>query len=268
MSAERMYKWVVIAGLVMLAGCAARSDLGRLESRLAALEAENQRLNQQVREKDDSFRQLYAGQDAQFRQLMEDVRRLNGRCDEIDHRMNQDLGGLQSDLNALRESVGHASEAMETRLKRMEDYMGFEAGKEPPPNKTTGEAVLNELTDKEMYEAARQQLDQQNFDAAQKGFEGLLEKYPKSDLADNARFAVGEIYFQQGWYKKAILEYQKVIEGYPKGNKVPAAYLKQGIAFDKLGETANARLVFKELIEKFPDSNEADMAKKEIQGGP
>jgi tol-pal system protein YbgF len=92
----------------------------------------------------------------------------------------------------------------------------------------------------------------------------FLEKFSDSDRADNARFWIGEIYFAEQWYERAILEYEKVIKNYPDGNKVAGAYLKQGFSFEKIGENANARLILNELLEKFPDSNEAKIAKKKL----
>jgi tol-pal system protein YbgF len=87
---------------------------------------------------------------------------------------------------------------------------------------------------------------------ARQGFEDLLKKYPSSSRANNAQFWLGETYYQEKWYEKAILEYQKVIDKYPKDNKVPAALLKQGFAFLSLGDKTNARLVFRELLNKYP----------------
>jgi TolA-binding protein len=75
-------------------------------------------------------------------------------------------------------------------------------------------------------------------------------------------FWIGEIYYKEQWYQKAILEYQKVIENYPDGNKAPAAYFKQALAFEKLGEKDNSQLIISELLKKFPDSKEAELAKK------
>ncbi|MBW2198143.1 MAG: tetratricopeptide repeat protein, partial [Deltaproteobacteria bacterium] len=87
-----------------------------------------------------------------------------------------------------------------------------------------------------------------------------------SKNADNAQFWIGEIYYHEKWYEKAILEYQKVIEKYPKGNKVQASLLKQGFAFLNLGDKSNARLILSELIKKYPKSNEAKIAKRKLKG--
>ncbi len=93
----------------------------------------------------------------------------------------------------------------------------------------------------------------------------MLKLYPKSPQADNAQFWLGETYYREKWYEKAILEYQKVIEKYPKGNKVPASLLKQGLAFHSLGDKANTRLILTELIKKYPKSNEAKIAKQKLK---
>ena len=112
---------------------------------------------------------------------------------------------------------------------------------------------------------AKQAFDQGDSDAARKKFQELIEKYPRSERADNAQFWIGEIYYREKWYEKAILEYQKVIENYPKGNKVPASLLKQGLAFLNLGDKTNSRLILEELIKKHPKSNEAKIAKDKVK---
>ena len=93
----------------------------------------------------------------------------------------------------------------------------------------------------------------------------LIQRFPKSERADNSQFWIGEIYYREKWYEKAILEYQKVIEKYPKGNKVPASLLKQGFAFSNLGDKSNSRLILEELIKKYPNSNEAKIAKDKVK---
>ncbi len=112
---------------------------------------------------------------------------------------------------------------------------------------------------------AKQAFDQGDSDAAREKFQELIQRFPKSEHADNAQFWIGEIYYREKWYEKAILEYQKVIENYPKGNKVPASLLKQGFAFFNLGDKSNARLILEELIKKYPKSTEAKIAKDKVK---
>ena len=65
----------------------------------------------------------------------------------------------------------------------------------------------------------------------------MIQNHPKSSNADNAQFWIGETYYKEKWYEKAILEYQKVIEKYPSGNKAPAALLKTMFARRSRGST-------------------------------
>jgi tol-pal system protein YbgF len=116
-----------------------------------------------------------------------------------------------------------------------------------------------------LYNRAKQAFDQGNSGLARRGFEELIQRYPNSTNADNAQFWIGETFFREKSYEKAILEYQKVIEKYPKGNKVPAALLKQGHAFLALGDKVNSRLIFEELVRKFPQTAEAKAASDKLK---
>jgi tol-pal system protein YbgF len=118
--------------------------------------------------------------------------------------------------------------------------------------------------DMDLYAKGKKLFDTEDYAGARDAFMSLLAKFPKSDQADNAQFWIGETYFRETWYEKAILEYQKVIDDFPQGNKVPAALLKQGMAFVELGDKENANLIFKELIDRFPRSSEATLAAKKL----
>ena len=119
--------------------------------------------------------------------------------------------------------------------------------------------------EQELYEFAKKLFDDGDMENARIQFGNFINKYPKSDNTDNARFWIADSYYAEKWFEKAILEYQKVLEDYPGSNKLAAARLKQGYAFSELGEKANARLILRELLKKHPDSNEAKYAQKKLE---
>jgi tol-pal system protein YbgF len=96
-------------------------------------------------------------------------------------------------------------------------------------------------------------------------FNKFTELHPGSQLAANARYWVGETYYQEKNFEQAALEFQRVITEYPGKEKVPAAMLKQGLAFKELGDTKSARFIIRELIEKFPKAEEIPAAKEVLQ---
>jgi tol-pal system protein YbgF len=288
-----MKKYMIIAiGLaLLLVGCATQGDLNSVnsrlssvESRLAGLDAASRDTHEQLEgyrssrtDQDQELRQQAAQLYATLEQIREENRVLNGRIEEIEHTI-QAAGpagpvtesGSRDQLAALGARVTQNSE----RIRRMEQFLNLEAPKEadtpaPPSAGKPSQPPAgkpSQPSEEEIYLAAKEAFDQKDYPGARQGFEAFLSAYPKSDNADNAQFWIGETYYRENWYEKAILEYQKVIETYPKGNKVQAALLKQGLSFFNIGDKANARLVLKELISKYPGSREAELAENKLKG--
>ncbi|MCF8028857.1 MAG: tol-pal system protein YbgF [Desulfobacteraceae bacterium] len=270
---------LLFAAVMAAAGCATVSDVQRLQSQISALEKKNRQLNASVaqlmedRQKQsdlNEMRELFAGQDAEFYELRSELQDLKGSYEETGYQFERRFDALEDDMGMLDKKLQKHAESLDVhdkRISRLEEFMGmeptarFEAlAQSKFPEKTE----LGKLSKDELYASAKQAYDNGDFQSALQGFELFLEKFSDSDNADNARFWIGEIYFAEQWYERAILEYEKVIKNYPDGNKVAGAYLKQGFAFEKIGENANARLILNELLGKFPDSNEAKIAKKKL----
>jgi tol-pal system protein YbgF len=274
---------------LLLSGCVSQNEITSLDTRLNELEIRNAEAKKrdetlssglQTRENEEqSLRHQSAGLRAKVEALNEEIRALNGRIEELEHFLNRQkqmkAEGIEAEAERV-ERLAKSTKRNEVRIYQIEQYLNFEpaAQKTPaakkPAEKTVAKIIPagqaeNQISEDEIYRLAKQAFDQGDSDAARKKFQELIEKFPKSERADNAQFWIGEIYYREKWYEKAILEYQKVIENYPKGNKVPASLLKQGLAFLNLGDKNNSRLIFEELIKKHPKSNEAKIAKDKVK---
>ena len=190
------------------------------------------------------------------------------RVEEMEYALKQqqqnaaDLEGKREEkLNLMAERVDENSE----RLNRMDQYLNLESTKKRTAVVAPAPSAKKSASEDDMYRSAKQAFDQGELDAARQGFQEFIKRYPNSKNADNAQFWIGEIYYREKWYEKAILEYQSVIEKYPKGNKAPAALLKQGLAFSNIGDTANAKLILEELGRKYPKSNEAKVGAEKLK---
>jgi len=265
---------------LMTAGCSIQEDIMRLDMRLATVENTQADLARRLDERlaqsgqqDDQLRSQYAENSAVISSLRSDLNRLGGRIDETEFALGRKLKEVDTRKD---------SDRLEARLHRIETYLDLEAeGPPPPATGTAGEAKLNvpvapapgpvvpaapPQDPETLYQTAKRDFDRGALEEARAGFQRLLKDNPKAPNADNAQFWLGEIYYREQWYEKAILEYQKVIENYPKGNKIAASLLKQGLAFFNLGDKGNARLILKELIRKHPKSSEAQIAQQKVKG--
>ncbi len=181
-----------------------------------------------------------------------------------------ELDQLQKKINELSESILATRQALDEinqRLDRMPKSNPQPAPVQPVPESPASppEVLKGGLNYKQLYQAAVEQFKKKNYDAARSQFEAFLKAYPRTDLSDNAQFWLGECYYAQGNYQRAILEYDAVRKNYPRGNKVPAASWKIALAFDQLGNREVAHSFLKELIEKSPQSPEAELARKKLE---
>jgi len=268
---------MVLSWMMVLSGCALQQDVISLDDRLAQAErryAKAEEKNKELESKlseygtdDKNLRSKTASQSAMIDSLREEIRVLSGRLEETEYFLKQKIQAFEKSS----EAIDKTTDSNKNRIAHLEQYLNFEStasGQKsmPDPGKTSETQVKNQLSEDGIYQSAKQAYDQGNFEAAREGFNKLITQYPTSKNADNAQFWIGEIYYHEKWYEKAILEYQKVIEIYPKGNKVQASLLKQGFAFLNLGDKSNARLILSELIKKYPKSNEAKIADRKLKG--
>ncbi len=284
-------------------GCAIQDDIYTLNYRLSALERRSTELEKQNRElealnqklsetkenissrvegldrtrRDDELelRGKYASLVADFDAKQQEIQMLSGRLEQMEYLLNQKLKGFEDNQLKDRDRMDQLAVDVAGINKRLDAVDGspVKAGKAKakPEAKAASSATPSAIpktaqaSEQTLYVAAKTAFDQGKMENARKGFEKMIEAYPQSKQADNAQFWIGETYYSEKWYEKAILEYQKVIENYPSGNKIPAAMLKQGLSFLNIGETDNARLLLKELVAKHPNTDEAGIAKKKLE---
>ncbi|HEY4239930.1 MAG TPA: tol-pal system protein YbgF [Kofleriaceae bacterium] len=117
------------------------------------------------------------------------------------------------------------------------------------------------------YRAAVELVKGGSYAEALTALHAFLAKYPKHDYADNAQYWIGETFYAQHDYARALVEFRTVVEVYPRGNKVPDALLKIGFCHQQLGQADKARAVLGEVVSRFPKSEPAALAEKRLAEG-
>lgn len=109
-----------------------------------------------------------------------------------------------------------------------------------------------------IYEKAQKLYHSGNYVDAVIMFKKYISSFPLSTMADNAQYWIGEGYYSQRDYGRAIEEYDKV-DIYPDNSKVPDALLRKGFCYLKLRNHAEARKIFSQIIDKY-SSNQPEYA--------
>jgi tol-pal system protein YbgF len=212
-----------------------------------------------------------------------DIQALSGRVDENNFLTKRAIERDTTDQDAMRTGVSEVNERLarlETEVKRLTEYVALPTPAPPgaaatpvPPASAAAVARPGPQTvpapglspEENLYESALAKFRAGKSEEALAGFRHFLGNYPKSKLADNAQFWVGECYFSLRQYEQAILAYQEVIKNYPEGNKVPSAMLRQALAFNEIKDTTSAKLLFKKIVKSYPNSSEAKIAEAKLK---
>jgi tol-pal system protein YbgF len=99
-------------------------------------------------------------------------------------------------------------------------------------------------------------------------FEDFLKKYPKSRLAPDAVYWIGEARFAAGRFDEAVLQFDRVIKEFPGSRKELNALLKQGLAFEKMGDRPSAKIIFRKLVQEKPHTPQARIASTRLKSLP
>ena len=126
-----------------------------------------------------------------------------------------------------------------------------------PGNANSGDAFqpsAAQASAQSQYETAYGLLLQQDYGAAQTSFAEFLKNNPRSPLAGNAQYWLGETFYVRGQYKSAAGAFLKGYRQFSRSNKAPDSLLKLAMSLDKLDQRAAACSSLSELGQKYPQA--------------
>ncbi len=283
--------WFLVIPLLFPSCVTTKKDLLYLNRKIAAVNERvdslqgsmEKKVSGDLESKLKSIRYNQAEMGAELDKIRAETERLSGRLEENSHlvkgAVERDTTGedaTKATLNELKERVS----ALEMSINHLYEYLDIApapeiasqtlkdttVAKESQQEPLTSEERKRPISpEKESYSSTRAIYKEGKYEAALAGFKSFVKKYPKSDLADNAQFWIGECYLSLKQYEHAILAYQEVIKKYPKGNKVPNAMLRQALAFYEIKDKTSSRLLLKKIIKEYPHSSEAKIARAKLK---
>lgn len=167
-------------------------------------------------------------------------------------KLNQQVADAQGVLQSLDAKIGGGG----TALPPGGAASGAGPGATAPAATTPAPPASADV----LYSNALRDYTGGKYDLAQQEFTDYLKYFPETDLAGNAQFYRGEIFFAQKQYSDAVPEYDRVLLTYPKSFKLAAAQLKKGLALLELGQKASGMRELREVVRRHPGSEEAKRA--------
>ena len=266
---DRLLKVILVISLGASSALAGtKEELIRLQSDVLQLTNQIQLLQKSVSENDAILKTL-------LEQLSDRVAGLKVSLDSLNQTLKQDLQNSRADSKLVTDQLAQAVQTLSAKLDDTNSRIGtlsqkLEEGKAATENKlnvltgasNTG-ANVNVPPD-QMYNSAYNDYLLGNYDLAIQAFRDYLQRFPNSELSDDAMYYIGVSYFDQKKYDQALQAFEQLIQLYPKGNKVSTAHFKKAMVLQAMQKTADAIAELQYVHTNFPDSSEANLAEQEL----
>ncbi len=227
-----------------------KAQVAELERKDTAVERELEGLDYELTEQINAIKRSQADTLVKIDTLTTEFQILNEKLDDTNFRissLSQQVAGLQLSRPPLPR------------------YTEQQAGQPPETTEAPQTSEETPSTPQSIYNTAYADYLRGDYDLAINGFQEFLRLFADSELADNARYWIGECYYSQGKFMQAVKEFDKVIINFPQADKLPAAHLKKALSYFELNQIGQAVIQLQQLIKEFPASNEARIAREKLE---
>ena len=256
---------------VLLTACASaagsaqlQTDLDTLQQQVWKLQKDQAALAQQVTHAaaaptapDTATAELRTRLDS----LERDIQVLRTRADESEQR----LGALQAEVRATREAVEMLARSPAAAAPATQPPGAATPAPGETPQPPAAAPVAGTAIGVDLYRLGYGDFGKGNFDLALAELQDFVRLNPADDLADDAQYLIGEIYFNQQKYPDAVAAYDRLLAEHAGGDKAAAAYLKKGLALLEMNRTADAVIQLQHVVSAYPKSEEARIARERLQ---
>ena len=246
----------------VLAGCALKSDVKRVETELVTLRQETA---QQDSIRAARLQEMLELQQAIMDSLGASVAATQRTVTSLRGALGEDLYRIQQQLVQVQELTGQSQQRLSelrTQLEsRSQESPADTGGAATPTNPSAPSAD-------QMYEVSLQQLRRGSVATARMGFQQLLKNHPTSAKVPDAIYFIGESWATEA-PDSAARYYEQVVTGFPTSARAPGALYKLGLLAERRRDTPAARAYFGRVARDYPRSEEAALVPDKLRAlGP
>jgi tol-pal system protein YbgF len=201
-------------------------------------------------------RRAFADQKLLVDNLAGGVRIVREKVDETNVRVSS----VAQEVEALRLAIPPRTSPL-TQLA-VDPETGLPTAQTPVPAAVAIAPVNPGVSPQRLYDTAWADYTTGQWALAIQGFEVYISSFPRSELADDAQFYIGNTHYADGQYRAAAEAFEQVVLHYADGDQVAEALYKRGLALDRLGEPDLARQAFELVVQNYPEDNMANLAQQ------
>ena len=231
-----------------------QDEIAKLNARLDEIEKSQQTDKQMQKNKIDlSFNNL--------EELRETIKELNNRIDSVDltaqksNALAEQLSAVEKKITEDEQELAKLKEEINAQIEGLKPVDKFTVTKEGivrlPESESKSYNQLVEYTKSENCDPA----------IARKAWETYSDKWPESRKCDVA-FWIGETYYMEKSYNKAIETLQPIEKTYPGCPKIERTYLHIAFSLFHIGKVEIANAIFESMKQKFPQPAFPDEVKE------
>jgi len=218
---------------------------------------------------------------AETKNTLERMERSVATLDEAFRDTGERLSALMVEVESVREAQRRAAilgagtgEAADTSPPDGEEAgESTEGSDSPDADESSPEGdpeeeatVLDQPSVSEVYLQADADYLQGRYDLALNGFERVADQ--GGELADNARYLMGECLLAQDRLDPALEQFEIVIRDFPDSSKHAEAWYKKGLILGRMGHESDAREIFEDILDVFAGTTAARLAQRELDAMP
>ncbi len=221
----------------------------------------------------------------QIQQLQDEVRSLRGQLEEqailietLQRRQRDQYLDLDQRLNELSNvtpiiSGAQPQQSAPAYIPPEEDVPEVREARDTPstvtglaaPQTSQADTVQTPEMEQAAYDSAFQALKELRYADAAEEFQGFLDTYQGSELADNAQYWLGESYYVTRNFELALEAFEGLLANFPDSSKSADALLKIGYTHYELKQWELARAALTQVQEQYPNTTLARLAESRLR---
>lgn len=246
---------VTMAAVLLLGGCATKSDIRDLRTEIQGLAARQDSLMAELNSAMLSAQDTIRGQSAQLFDFRGEIfRRLREIAQGLD-RVEALTGENQRGIAGVRDQMANLRRGAAT----------------PPPVETEAEGAVAPTVGaaggdaQGIFNAAVSQFNRGQLSTARTAFEQFLQGSPSHALAPDAHFFLADILVQEDRPEDALEAFQEIAELFPTAAKVPDALYRIALLQIELDRESDARATLERIVNTYPGTGVAMLATEKLR---